>query len=235
MLPAPHRSEVSVLAEFIVPPSEFVLAETLSAAPEMRIEIKRVVGGETLVTPYFWAAGGDFQRFEEALWDDDMVRDVLPLEEQEEHFPEPHEDEDERFYRVTWETGVPNLVSAVAYANATLLEAISGDSDDWEVKVLAPSGEALSTFRDYCLDNDFGIEPLRVYHPENPQEQAEYGVTEDQQEAMEAAYHAGYFEVPREITLADLADEVGISNNALSARLRRGTANLVANTLIHEG
>ena len=225
---------MSVLAEFTVPASEFVLADTLTATPDMRIEIKRVVGGKAFVTPYFWAAEGDFEAFEQALRDDDNVRNVLTLEEHEEPHEENEVSEEERFYRVTWGTSVPNLIAAVADARATVLEAVSGDSGEWEVRVLFPDEDALSEFHDYCNEHDFSLEVRRVYRPENPGEQAEYGLTEEQQEALEAAYHAGYFGVPRERTLTELAENLDISRNALSARLRRGHRNLLANTLVHE-
>lgn len=225
---------MSVLAEFTVPASEFVLADTLTAAPGMRIEIKRVVGGTDYVTPYFWAVGGDFGAFEGALRADENVRDVLTLEEHDEPHGDDQEDEEERFYRVTWGADVPNLISAVSDAEATVLEAVSGDNGRWEVKVLFPDEAALTAFHDYCHDHEFSLELRRVYHPENPQEQAEYGLTQEQQEALEAAYHAGYFGVPREQTLTELAEDLGISRNALSARLRRGHRNLLANTLVHE-
>lgn len=223
---------MSVLAEFTVPADEFVLAETLTVAPDMRIEIKRVIGGKSTVTPYFWAADGDFSRFERALRTDEMVHEVLMLEEREEL--ERENQAEERFYRVTWEMAVPNLITAVSEAKATVLEAVSNDGDRWEVRVLFPSGEALSEFYDYCIENGFDVEPTRVFRPENPEEQAEYDVTEEQQEALEAAYHAGYFAVPREHTLTEIAEQLDISRNALSARLRRGHRNLLANTLIHE-
>lgn len=224
---------MSILTEFIVPADEFVLADTLTVTPEIRIEIKRVVGGESHVTPYFWAFGDDIDEFEQALRDDDMVREVLTLQEQEEQAGHD-EEEEERFYRVMWEMNVPNLITAVSDAKATVLEAASGDDGDWEVKILFPSEESLSGFRDYCLKHDFSFQPQRVYRPENPEEQAEYDVTPDQQEALEAAYHAGYFEFPRDRTLTELADDLDISRNALSARLRRGHRNLLSNTLIHE-
>lgn len=222
---------MSVLAEFTVPADEFVLADTLTDTSGMRIEIKRVIGGESTVTPYFWASGGDLSRFEEALHDDEVVREVLALERDT---GGSGEDEEERFYRVTWEIPVPNLVTAVSEAKATVLEAVSEDGENWEVKVLFPGEAALSAFHDYCVDNGFEVEPRRVYEPKNPQEQAEYGVTEAQQEALKAAYHAGYFAVPRERTLTEVATDVGISRNALSARLRRGHRNLLASTLVHE-
>ncbi|WP_254529044.1 helix-turn-helix domain-containing protein [Natrinema gelatinilyticum] len=222
---------MTTLAEFIVPAEEFVLAETLTIAPDMEIEIKRVAGGESTVTPYFWATGGDFNRFEEALREDDMVLEVLTLEEHEELAQE--DQVDERFYRVTWKMEVPNLVAAVSEAKATVLEAISEDTNQWEVKILFPSEEALSEFHDYYIEHDFDIQPRRVYRPGNPEEQAEYEVSEKQQDALEAAYHAGYFAVPREYTLTEIAEQLNISRNALSARLRRGQRNLLANTIMH--
>lgn len=222
---------MSVLAEFVVPAEEFVLADTLTAASGMRIEIKRVIGGESTVTPYFWASNGDFERFEDALHDDEMVREVLTMERDDET---TGDDEEDRFYRVTWEMRVPDLISAASEAKATVLEAVSEDGGSWEVKVLFPDDEALSRFHDYCVDHDFDVDPQRIYEPKHPEAQGEYGVTEAQQEALQAAFRAGYFAVPREQTLTEVAETLGISRNALSARLRRGHRNLLANTLVHE-
>jgi len=224
---------MAVLAEFVISPDQFVLADTLTAAPSIRIEIKRVVGGESFVTPYFWASDGDFERFERALHEDEMVHEVLTLEEHggKDDAGPPHE---ERFYRVTWTTEVPNLITAVSDAKATILEAVSVDGGSWEIKVLFPDDGALSDFHEYCVDHEFEVQPERVYRPTNSEEQAEYGVTERQQQALEAAYHAGYFDVPREHNLTELAEQLNISRNALSARLRRGHRNLLAHTLVHE-
>lgn len=235
---------MSVLVELTAPADEFVLADTMTAAPDMRIEIKRVVAGTEEVTPYFWASGGDFDAFEQALRDDEWTRDVLTLEEHGDGSPETAGEQgndgsedygnDERFYRVTWKTDAPNLIDAMTDAKAAILEAVSDGSDSWKLKVLFPNRDALSQFHDYCVEHGFSFELQRVYQPENPQEEAEYEVTDEQQEALVAAYHAGYFDVPRDRTLTELADELDISRNALSARLRRGHRNLLANTLVHE-
>lgn len=216
---------MSVLAELAVPANEFVLSETLRSVPEMRIEIKRVVADTEHVTPYFWAAGGHLDDFEDALRDDDTVKDILTLEEQ---------DGDERFYRVTWQTDAETLMAAISEAKATILEAVSDDGKFWELKVLFPGRDDLSEFHDYCVEHDFTFQLERVYQPENPQEAGEYDVTDEQHEALLAAYDAGYFDVPRNVSLTELADQLDISRNALSARLRRGHRNLLANTLVHD-
>lgn len=222
---------MSVLAEMTVPADEFVLADTMTAAPDMRIEIKRVVAGGQEVTPYFWASGGDFDAFEQALRSDSWIRDVLTLEEQDE---DDQNGEEERFYRVRWQSTEPSLIGAMNDAKAAILEAVSDGGEVWELKAIFPDRDALSAFHDYCLEHGFSFELQRVYEPESPEERAEYGVTEEQREALKAAYHADYFDVPRDRTLTELADELDISRNALSARLRRGQRNLLANTLVHE-
>lgn len=224
---------MSVLAEFTVPAADFVLADTLTAAPDMHVEIKRVAAGKTHVTPYFWATGGDFAVFDEALREDDMVLDVLTLEEHDETEAAAQETE-ERFYRVVWEADVPNLIAGVSDAKATVLEAQTSEGRRWEVRVLFPDDEALTTFNEYSLEHDLSYEPRRLYRPEKSADSAAYGVTDAQQEALEAAYHGGYFEVPRGTSLTELASTLDISRNALSARLRRGHRNVLENTLIHE-
>ena len=224
---------MSILAEFVVPADTFVLADTLTTPPDMRIEIKRVVGGKEHVTPYLWAYGSDFETFEASLRSDETVQDVLTLDEQPEA-PGRSNAQEERFYRVTWEGSVPNLIDAVSVAKATVLEAVSSDGDRWEVKVLFPDDEALATFNEYGLENDFSFEPRRLYRPENPEEQGEYELTSAQLEALKAAYQEGYYNVPRDITLTELAETLDISQNALSTRLRRGNRNLLSNTIVHD-
>lgn len=56
-------------------------------------------------------------------------------------------------------------------------------------------------------------------------------MTDAQREALLAALTGGYFDVPRQTTIGALAATVGISPNAFSERLRRGTSNLVRSAL----
>jgi predicted DNA binding protein len=52
-------------------------------------------------------------------------------------------------------------------------------------------------------------------------------LTERQREMLEAALREGYFEVPRDCTLAELADEIGVDKSTASGVLRRGEARVL--------
>lgn len=78
-----------------------------------------------------------------------------------------------------------------------------------------------------------GLDPevIRVYDPTSPDVDLSYGVTGPQREALVLAVERGYYDVPRRCTTAELAATLGISDQAVSERLRRGTATLVERTL----
>lgn len=52
-------------------------------------------------------------------------------------------------------------------------------------------------------------------------------MTDDQREALEAALQKGYYAIPSEATMAEIASDLDISQQALSERLRRGHRALV--------
>ncbi|WP_276300222.1 helix-turn-helix domain-containing protein [Halorussus lipolyticus] len=215
---------MSVLTGFTVPGEDFLLEWTLDSVPEMRVEIERVAVEDDEVTPFFWVAGDDFEAFEAALADDPTVEDVTTLEE--------HAD-GERLYQVTWRENAKGMVYAVSEADATILEATS-ENDNWEVKLLFPDEESLSDFQEFSAAHDLSFELRWLHDSAHSEALGQYEVTDEQREALVTAYRKGYFEVPGEVSLGELADELGISKNAASSRLHRGYSNLVENTLIHD-
>lgn len=214
---------MSVVTAFTVPADDFLLGWTLENAPEMQIEIERVAVEDEEVTPYFWAAGDDFEALDAALDDDPTVGRVVTLEDHG----------DQRLYQVGWERNSRSLVYAVSEVDATILQATT-EGTDWSVELLFPDDEALSAFQDYAAAHDLSFELEWLHDSAHPEAFGQYGVTDEQREALVTAYREGYFEVPGETSLGELADHLGISKNAASARLHRGYANLVGNTLVHE-
>ncbi|WP_135851978.1 helix-turn-helix domain-containing protein [Halorussus salinus] len=214
---------MGIVTEFEVPADDFLLAWTLDALPDVHVEIERVAVEDDDVTPFFWVSGVDFGEFEAALADDPSVRDPRAIETHD----------DQRLYQVTWTQSSGGIVYAVSATGATVLEATS-DAGDWTVKMLFPDSDDLSEFQDYTAAHDLFFELKRLTESAHPEALGKYGVTDEQYEALVAAYHTGYFEVPSETDLQGVADELGISKNATSARLKRGYGNLVENTLIHD-
>lgn len=214
---------MSVLTEFTVPAREFILSDALEQVPDVRVEIERVAADDEHVTPYFWAAGETFEAFEAALEDDDSIEDVVTLEEHG----------SERFYRGSWLQREQTITYAVTCVRATILEATSEEAT-WNVRMLFPDDETLTAFHDYCSEYELTFELTRLYESRHPEALGKYEVTPKQREAMLTALQEGYFAVPRDTTLEDVAGRLDISPNALSTRLRRGHANLITNTLLHE-
>jgi predicted DNA binding protein len=52
-------------------------------------------------------------------------------------------------------------------------------------------------------------------------------LTDRQRECLRAALRAGYFEVPRECTLADVAEQMGVDKSTASETIRRGSARVL--------
>lgn len=80
-------------------------------------------------------------------------------------------------------------------------------------------------------DAAVSIELTAVHHESPPSARLRYGLTEPQHEALIAAFEAGYYAVPRDVTTTALAKEFGISDQALIERLRRAVSNLVEYSL----
>lgn len=57
------------------------------------------------------------------------------------------------------------------------------------------------------------------------------GLTDRQREALELAVSRGYYESPRQVTAAELAEELDISQPSLSSLLRRGERQLLTSSL----
>ncbi|MFC4826953.1 helix-turn-helix domain-containing protein [Halorussus aquaticus] len=61
----------------------------------------------------------------------------------------------------------------------------------------------------------------------------EYNLTDKQHEALALAYTEGYFDKPRNTTLEALGESLGITQEAVIARLRNGEKNILENTIVH--
>lgn len=211
---------MSLFGAFLVPSEELLLHETFQELPEVTIDIERVVATDEWLTPYFWMAGIDAERFDEVVTHDPSTEDLERLDTFEEG----------TLYRVDWTEHNETFIHAYEEVGTTILEA-TGQEEQWELRMRFDDRDHLAELRDYFDENDIEFALTELHEITHPRSPGQYGLTEKQEEALVTAWEMNYFETPREITLSEIADELGISTQALANRLRRGYDALVANTL----
>lgn len=211
----------ATIAEFDLPAGEFALSQTISTVDTIEFNIERFVAADPdHVMPYIWITGCSKDDAEATLADDPSVESVQLLSELD----------GEYLYQMDWIDQIDALVQILVEEEGTVLNA-RGDGSGWHLRTLFPERDAVSRTYDYCRDNGVSIDFQSIYQLDDGR-QGRFGLTDEQQDVVEIAFKNGYFDVPRGITLTDLADVVGISHQALSERLRRGEKSILENTVI---
>lgn len=215
---------MSVIAEFGVRAEDFVLGRALQETPELAIELERVIPTGDGIAPYFWVTGEDRAAFEAVLADDPDLS----------AFEVVDEIGDRALYRVEWDRELDAVVQLVTERDA-VLQGAEGDAREWSFQIRFPDAHELSEFHTACREAGLDVSVERLYNPIEPTTVRIEDMTEAQRSLIELSYDAGYFEVPREITLAEIADRLGISGQSVNERLRRGLSTLISATLKTDG
>jgi len=210
---------MATVMEFTSPVEEFPLGSVFENLPGVTVELERLIPHETLIIPYFWVRGIETEDIEASFEQHVGVSNIRLIDNVE----------DEYLMRAEWEQEYFGILSALASANVVVLSGI-GTKDAWRFEVRGESLEAIAEFREYCQENDIPIE-ITAVHAMLPIQGEGYELTETQREALVLAYQRGYFNTPREASLEEIADELGITQQSLSSRLRRGHRRLIGATL----
>lgn len=211
---------MSLFGEFHVPSEAFALHDTLSAVPELSLEIERVVATDETLTPYFWVANGELDVFESAAESDSTVRNLKRLDEFE----------TATLYRADWTENIETIVYAYIEIGSTILEA-TGRNNEWELRIRFDDREKLNQFRNYCSENDIPFRLERLYELSHPRSGGQYGLTPKQHEAILTAWELGYFDASERVSLDEIAEELQITQQSLSQRLQRAHQALISHTL----
>jgi len=213
--------EMSVIAEFTTPADEFVLGGALAAHPDVRVELEQVVPTRGEVVPFFWAWGRNLDAFAETVREQSGVAALEQVEGVD----------DQILYRVEWTDATTDLGRVFRTTDATVLEA-SGQRDAWRFELRFPSHEEVREFQADCNDYDISLELQRLHSLTELDADGKYDLTAEQRDTLLTALEEGYFKEPRDITLAELAELQGLSPTAVSGRMRRAEAKLIARTLV---
>lgn len=211
---------MSVITEFSIPAGAFALERTFEEVPDAKIEIERLAThSREWVMPFLWLTGADLEAAESALERDPSIEELTRIDVED----------DVAYFNVTWSEDVQALVDQVINKHGIIQEA-QATNGCWHLKLQFVDHETLKEFQEYFREQEYSLELDRLYDGTAPKER-EYDVTQPQREALVTALEMGYFEVPRNAKIDDLARELDISSNAVSQRLRRASANLTRNVL----
>jgi len=215
---------MSIYAEFHVPADGFAFREAFRAEPDMIVEIERTVGADELLTPYLWVSNVSPDEFEAAASEDSTLADVERLEEFD----------DATLYRTNWTREIHALVHALTAVGAPIVGA-QGSDREWTLRIRFDDRECLDAFTQHLDDRGVSFELRQLYEITHPRSGTQYGLTPKQTEAITTAWDMGYFDLPREATMQEVADDLGIAPQSFSDRLRRAEHTLIKNALLVEG
>lgn len=166
----------------------------------------------------FWVETSDFEAFESAVATDETVTGLVELVESATR----------RLYRVSLtETGLDaSTYSLKGELDAVLLDA-TGTSEGWTVRMRFPDEAAISEYYEACRDSGLSPDVRTKYSEDETASRAKTDLTAAQWAALETAFERGYFEIPRDASLREIADELNVSRQAASERIRRGLSTLL--------
>lgn len=210
---------MSVFAEVRLPLTAHPLGSLLTDHPGVTVDVEPAVpvGG---AIHHAWVRGEGYEAFVERCVEDGEIEgcavaaiDRLP---------------DRQLLRLEFTAAMPPVFRAMTETGGTLV-GTTGTAAGWTLHVRFPDERDLVAFLEECARADIEVGLQRRYRPEEEQ-----SLTATQATTLRRAFEDGYFDVPRGITLAELASELGVSEQAASERLRRGLASLLASTPLDE-
>jgi len=212
---------MSVIAEFTADGSAFAVGRALAVTGGATVDLERVVPVEDGPFPYCRVHGeSDPAVFADALAASPAVESVAHL---------PDDDDGDRF-RVAWAAAaVDDLVDALVEHDGQVLSA-SARNGHWRLRLRFPTTALLADFKRAVAAADVELDIGRVYTTDETPD-PNFGLTATQFDALVTAVETGYFRVPREISTVDLGALLGISDQAVSERIRRGVETLTRNAL----
>lgn len=211
---------MSVIVQLGLDAEEFELGRVLSVHGDVSIELDKLVplGGDSV--PLFWVHNDRRDDFLAEVKQKKHVDTALIVDEFDER----------SLLSLDWDASFDQFLSGLTDHEARILEA-TGSASTWNFDIRFPSHGKLSEFAAYCEQERIQLQVLRIYNSTTVDADPWYGMTTSQREAFTLALESGYYDIPRTCTTQELADQLGISDQAFLERLRRAIRTLADNTL----
>ena len=215
---------MATVAEFTLSASSFPLGRLFKHYPSVTVELERVVPTKPKLIPYIWIHGATPGQIDEIVATADSIPGVTRCVRVDEL-------NGTHLLRLEWGPEYQGILRAVTEMDGTLVSAL-GSADSWSFEIRSDSRDGVSQFQAYCREHGIDISLTSLRALAELKSDAAYGLTAAQREALVLAYERGYYQSPRQVSLDELAAEVGITGQAFGARLRRGINQLVSSALV---
>lgn len=215
---------MSTLIEFTIPAAAVALEDSFRRYPRLRVELGQSVtcpAGRSIV----WTVGVSPATAEAALADDESIDAVTCLtggaaerqpESEFESEPEPS-NRNQALHEIEWADGLPAVLQSLG-RDGTVLE-VTATAGRWRVTAVASDRTSLTEAYRSC-EVPIEIESITTMSVDAVQDRST--LTECQLETIATALERNFYEIPRAITLEELATDLDVSHQAVSERLRRG-------------
>ncbi|UPV74829.1 helix-turn-helix domain-containing protein [Halorussus limi] len=207
-------------ATFTVPSDQFPLGTVFEQLPGVTVELERIIPAQDVVIPYFWVRGTEVDDIEDAFLDHPGVENIQLVDSVT----------DQYLLRVEWSLEYEDVLTTLTETKIALIEAV-GTNQQWTFDIRGDDRRDIASFQERCRELDIPITLTKLHALTPLKSKTEAALTDTQQEALVLAYERGYFNTPRDVTMADLGGELGISQQAVASRLRRGISSILAETL----
>lgn len=204
-----------VVATIELPAEGFVLGRVFADVDDYSIQLTQFVPTGDQLVPYFWIESDAMAAVEPTLRDHPRIAGVTKYDERA----------GRTLCQIEWKRPFDALLSVFMQTDVLVNEAY-GESDRWKFELLATDRNELAVFQSACHDRDIPVK-FRRFCEGGPSSTERMELTAKQYEILQLAYARGYFEVPREVTVTELAEDLDISPQAASKRLRRGFVNVL--------
>ena len=190
--------------------------ELFAAVPSLTCDMERVIAssGHGL-----WLSGPSQSAIEDALERASAIETYARISS----------DEDRWLYDIEFEPDAIDPFELVLEEGGTVLSA-SASNGTWLLSVRVVDRESVSSLYDR-LDAAAVTPTIVRLFGLAAETTSQCGLTPRQYETLVAAIDHGYFEIPREVSMQELSEELDISHQALSERLRRAYRVLVTSEL----
>jgi predicted DNA binding protein len=212
---------MSVIAEVRVSPDDFELGQIFDIDGGSAIELESLVPSGAVTVPLFWVYEPIQDGFLDSVRRYPTVNSVAAVDVYE----------DRTLFKLDWDASQDHLFQCIIDHEGQLLSA-TGTADGWDFEIRFATHEGLSLCQTCCTDAHISLEVISVFNPTDPGGGPWYGLSEPQREALLLAVQQGYYDIPRGCTTEELADELGISDQAVTERLRRAVGTFTRHALL---